>query len=456
MFVEGRTQGRLDLSKSNVMKYPEDCKVTATKLNRIAALSKAKPGMVFSNLLHHFNEESFLVCFLELDGKKALGIDDIDKDSYGKNLKENLHDLVERIRHMAYIPGTVLQVLIPKEGKPDDFRKLGISNFEDKLVQKMMQKVLESIYDPLFHPDSYGFRVGRSCHDAIKELHAYLSTHEVETVIDVDFSNYFGSISHQVAVDIIRKKISDPRIIRYLIRMFKAGVLSNGELMVSDEGVVQGSCCSPVIANIVANEVICKWFEETVKSYCAGEVKLVIYADDLVICCQYQKDAVRIKRALGQRLQKYGLRMNEDKTKLVSFSRRKQNSGVNQGTFNFLGFTFYIAKSRKGFYLIKVKTIGKRFKVKLKNVNNWARSIRNKPPLKQIVKLVSSKLRGHIQYYGVSHNFRYVKAFAFMVMRITFKWLNRRSRRKSFNWKQFQLFLRKMDFPEAKICYKLF
>ena len=295
---------------------------------------------------------------------------------------------------MAYIPGAVRQVLIPKEGKPGATRPLGISNFEDKIVQKMMQKVLESIYEPLFHPNSYGFRPGRSCHDAIGELHAYLSTHEVETVIDVDLANYFGSISHQEAIKVIRNKISDPRLIRYLMRMFKSGVLTDGDLTVSDEGVVQGSCCSPVIANIFANEVICKWFDKTVKAHCAGEVKLVIYADDLVICCQYQKDALRIKSALGKRLQKYGLKMKKE--------------------------------------------------------NDWARANRNKFSLSQLMKTAAAKVRGHVQYYGVSHNFNAVDSFVFKMVKILFKWLNRRSQRKSFNWEQFQEFLNRVNFPGAK------
>jgi hypothetical protein len=160
--------------------------------------------------------------------------------------------------------------------------------------------------------------------------------------------------------------------------MFKSGILADGELTVSEEGVTQGSCCSPVIANIVADEVICKWFEEMVKKHCAGEVKLVIYADDLVICCQYHKDAIRIKKALSLRLKKFGLKMNEGKTKLVNFSKRKQKNSIDQDTFNFLGFTFYIGKSRKGIYVIKIKTDGTRLRAKLKNVKNWVRNIRNK------------------------------------------------------------------------------
>lgn len=438
------------------MEFPENSKMTEMKLKRIAALSAANPEMVFTHVIHHFNVESLRTCFQELDGRKAIGSDGIDKISYGNNLEANLQNLVDRMKRMAYIPGPVRQVLIPKEGKSGATRPLGVSNFEDKIIQRMMHKVLESIYEPLFHENSYGFRPGRSCHDAIEALHAHLSTHAVETIIDVDLSNYFGSISHREVIEVIRKKVSDPRLIRYLIRMFKSGVLADGELSISDEGVTQGSGCSPIIANIFANEVIVEWIEKMVKPNCVGEVKMIIYADDLVICCQHNRDAERINLALSNRLAKYGLKMNEDKTKLVKFSIRKQKQGEKQETFDFLGFTFYIGKSRKGSYLIKVKTIGKRFRSKLKKVNEWARTIRNKITLKEIMKIAASKMRGHIQYYGVSHNFEKVNIFTLKVKRILFKWLNRRSQRKSFTWEKFQMLLDRINFPKVKICHKLF
>lgn len=438
------------------MEFPENLNLTEMKLKRIAALSAANPEMVFTHVIHHFNVDSLRTCFHELDGQKAIGSDGIDKASYGYNLEENLQNLMERMKRMAYIPGSVRQVQIPKDGKAGATRSLGISNFEDKIIQRMMHKVLESIYEPLFHESSYGFRPGRSCHDAIEALHAHLSTHEVATIIDVDLANYFGSISHQEVINVIRKKISDPRLIRYLIRMFKSGVLTDGELSVSDEGLVQGSGCSPIISNIFAHEVIIEWMEKMVKPNCAGAVKMILYADDLVICCQSNRDAERIKLALSKRLAKYGLKMNEEKTKLVKFSIRKQKRGEPQETFDFLGFTFYIGKSRKGYPIIKVKTIGKRFRSKLKKVNEWARAIRNKTSLKQIMKITASKVRGHVQYYGVSHNFKSVSIFIYKVKRILFKWLNRRSQRKSFIWEKFQMLLDRMKFPQAKICHTLF
>jgi retron-type reverse transcriptase len=218
---------------------------TSTKLKRIAWLSAHEPEKEFDQLMHHFNEGSLAVCFHELDGKKAVGIDGINKAQYGENLDHNLKDLVARMKRMAYKPAPVRQVLIPKEGKPGATRPLGIGNFEDKLVQKMMQKVLESIYEPRFLDCSFGFRPGQGCHDAIRSLHQYLFRHEVETVLDVDLANFFGTIDHLLLLDVLKEKIKDQRLLRYLTRMFKAGVLAHGELSVSEEGCHRVLCAVP-------------------------------------------------------------------------------------------------------------------------------------------------------------------------------------------------------------------
>jgi len=187
--------------------------------------------------MHHFSESSLKECFHQLSGDRAVGVDGIKKAEYAENLDENLRSLTERMKQMAYRPGAVRRVLIPKEGKPNATRPLGISNFEDKIVQKMMQQVLENIYEPIFLNCSYGFRPKRGCHDAIRALHHYLYSHEVQTVIDIDISKYFDSIGHDALLAVLRKKISDRRFMRYVVRMLKSGVLTAGELTVSDEGV---------------------------------------------------------------------------------------------------------------------------------------------------------------------------------------------------------------------------
>lgn len=186
----------------------------------------------------------------------------------------------------------------------------------------MMQKILESIYDPQFLKCSYGFRRGMGCHDAVKDLRQDLFKYDVQTIIDCDLANFFGSICHKEVIEILRERIKDETLIRYIVRMFKSGILANGELTVSEEGVVQGSPVSPTIANIFAHYVIDEWFEKVVKARCRGRVKLFRYADDAVICCQHASDAVRIRRALSKRLEKYKLKLNEEKTSCTSFSRR--------------------------------------------------------------------------------------------------------------------------------------
>jgi RNA-directed DNA polymerase len=248
--------------------------ITKTKLNRITLLSKGDSRRSFESLMHHFNQESLKECFHELDEKKAVGVDGIDKETYGKDLDQNILKLITKMKRMAYRPGPVREVLIPKEGKPGATRPLGISGFEDKIVQKMMQKILESIYEPTFLNCSYGFRPGKGCHDAIRDLQHYLHENENQTIIDIDLQNFFGTIDHEIMEDILKEKIKDTKFMRYINRMFKAGTLSEGDLRMSVEGVPQGSAVSPILSNIFAHHAIDLWIEDMVKPNCRGQVKL--------------------------------------------------------------------------------------------------------------------------------------------------------------------------------------
>jgi group II intron reverse transcriptase/maturase len=429
---------------------------TNTKLNRIAWLSKQDSRKEFECLMHLFNQGSLIECFHELDKDKAVGVDGITKMEYGADLHSNIEKLITNMKNMAYRPGPVRERHIPKEGKPGATRPLGISNLEDKIVQRMTQKVLESIYEPLFLECSHGFRPKRSCHTAIKALMEHLYKNEIQTVIDIDLKNFFGTIDHELLENILKDKIKDPKFMRYINRMFKSGVLTEGELKISEEGVPQGSICSPVLSNIFAHYAIDTWVEEMVKPACKGSVGLFRYADDAVICCQYEADAERIRQTLGKRLGKFKLQLNEEKTKLVPFNKRLANQGVKQGTFDFLGFTFYWGKAQSGWVIPKLKTKAKAMKTKLKRVNEWAKEIRNKKPLKEIWKIFKAKLRGHVQYYGVSHNIEKVNTFLYRSTKIMFKWLNRRSQRKSYTWEKFQAFMISDPLPRGKIVHPLF
>lgn len=430
--------------------------ITKTKLNRIALLSKQDPRRSFESLMHHFNEESLKECFHELDGKKAVGIDGINKETYGENLDQNISTLITKMKNMAYRPGPVREVLIPKEGKPGATRPLGISGFEDKLVQRMMQKILESIYDPIFLNCSYGFRPGKGCHDAIRDLQHFLHEKAIQTVIDIDLKNFFGTIDHGILEGILREKIKDTKFMRYISRMFKAGVLSKGDLRMSEEGVPQGSICSPVLSNLFAHYAIDLWIEEMVKPNCKGQVRLFRYADDAIICCQLDEDAQRIRKSLSLRLEKYKLKLNEEKTKQVPFDKRLVAQGIEQGTFDFLGFTFYWGRARSGRVIPKLRTKAKTMRAKLNKVKEWIKGVKDKKSLKEIWKTFTAKLRGHINYYAVSHNTDYVSKFINEAKKIVFKWLNRRSQRKSFTWEQFAKYMTTHPLPTVRVVHRLF
>jgi group II intron reverse transcriptase/maturase len=430
--------------------------LTETKLRRIKWLSSQDKGKEFNNLMHLFNEESLEECYHELDGRKAIGLDKVTKDEYGENLQCNIKELVAKLKRMSYKPGDLREVKIPKDGSNGKMRTLGISNFEDKIIQKMTQKVLTSIYEPVFLESSFGFREGLGCHDAIRALENHLMENEVETVIDIDLANFFGTIDRKILLEILKDKIGDKKFLRYIVRMFKAGILADGELRVSEEGVVQGSIASPILSNIFAHVVIDEWFEEVVKKHCKGTISLFRYCDDAVICCRYRSDAERVRTALSKRLEKYNLKLNEDKTKIVNFSKSREFSGIKQESFNYLGFTFYLGRSRKGNVIPKLKSCGKRIREKLKKVKEWCKANKDKYKLPVLWEAFCNKIRGHIQYYGVTFNWKAVSNFVYRAQEIIFKWLNRRSQRKSFDWGKFNKFVKINPLPVIKIYHKLF
>ncbi len=429
---------------------------TDTKLKRIAWLSSKDQNKVFACIMHHINIDLLRSNFQRLDAKKAKGIDGVSKEEYGEDLEGNLNRLLDELKRMAYKPSPVKEHLIPKDGQPGKFRPLGISIFEDKIVQGAFRQVLEAIYEPLFLDCSHGFRPKRGCHTAIKDLRKYLYENKVETIIDIDLKNFFGTIDHKILEGFLREKIADERFIRYILRMFKAGVLSEGDLVISEEGVPQGSICSPILSNIFAHKVLDEWVEKIIQPYCTGKVKLFRYADDAIICVEKEYDATRIRKILPKRLEKYKLVLNEEKTKMVDFSKEKVQNGIPQGTFDFLGFTFYWGKTRKGRIVPKLKTSSKRMDTKLEKVKIWIKDIRNKVKMKEIWGTFCAKLRGHGQYYGVSFNSKRIQNFFWEATRIVFKWLNRRSQKRSFSWEKFIKFMERHPLPKACICHSLF
>jgi len=429
-------------------------KSLATQLKRITERSGQDPKAEFKWLMPLCTPEALTGCFHELKRNKAVGIDGQTKEEYGQNLEANINNLIDRMKAMSYRPGPVRQVLIPKDN--GGMRKLGIANLEDKIVQMMYSKVLTAIYEPLFHDASYGFRAGRNCHDAIEALHSHIFRNWTEAVVDVDLARFFDTVDHSKLVALLRLKIKDERFIRYIIRMLRAGVLAEGELQVSDEGTPQGSIVSPVLANIFAHYAIDEWFAKMVKPNCHQPVYLNRYCDDAVIVCNSSADAAQITKALEKRLDRFGLQLNLEKTKVVPFSKRQANQGIRQGVFDYLGFTFYLGKSRHRTYVPKLKTSGKRYHKKLKSVTEWCRKRRNTAKMTVLWDIFRSKLRGHNQYYAVSFNGPMVENFNRRAIRIFVKWLNRRSQKRAQNWEKFKLFMDRFPPPKVQIRHNLF
>ena len=435
------------------MKPKTKATTTVTKLKRIAELSRKNPAMVFNCVITHINVEFLKSCFKRLDWNKAPGIDRQTKEDYVENLDARLEDLVGQMKAMAYKPGPVREVSIPKDNGGE--RKLGISNFEDKIVQMAFSLILEAIYEPIFYQHSYGFRRGRNCHQALKACREHLYRGKTRAVLDVDLENFFGTIDHKKLILLLRMKIKDERFIRYIGRMLRAGVLSNGELRVTDEGTPQGSVVSPILSNIFAHYAIDQWIRHEVKPRHNGEVEAYRYCDDMIIVCLTEREAQEIKLAMEKRLERFSLRMNKEKTKVVFFTKNWRAWKRKRETFNFLGFTFYWGKSLKGYEVLKLRTSRKKVQGKLKRVSRWCKEYRSKHKLSKLWEVFCSKLRGHIQYFGVSYNCQQVRKFLHQAIRIFHKWLNRRGG-KGMEWESFQRFMEKSPPPRARIVHKMF
>lgn len=425
-----------------------------TKFNRITTLSYQNPKCEFKWLMQHITYENLIICFNELDGKKAVGIDGKTKDDYATEVDTNIQRLMAKLKTLSYKPNPVREALIPKgKGK---FRPLGISNIEDKILQSMFCKILDAIYEPLFSRCSYGFRKNKSAHMAIADAVDYLKFNNVKTVIDVDLENFFGTIRHDELLKMLSLKIKDKTFLRYIARMLKAGTVTKKGLQKSKIGLPQGSILSPVLANIYAHYVIDLWFNKIVPKHTMGKTEIFRFCDDLIVCSTDTRDIDKITRSLSKRLSKFGLKLNEEKTKTVKFNRYTFERGEQQESFDFLGFTFYLSHARAGFATVKVKTSKKTMRAKLANVKTWVRENRFVGGMLHIWNDFRRKLQGHIAYFGVTNNCESVVEFLYRARGIFYKWMNRRSQKRSLNWKQFHSFIKQYPLPRAKIYHQIY
>lgn len=420
-----------------------------TKLERISQLSRENPDMVFTSVGHLINKEMLKECHAKMDGNKAVGIDGVTKEEYDQNLNENLDKLVERLKRKSYKPQPARRVEIPKDnGKT---RPLSIYCYEDKLVQEALKKILEAVFEPHFYDEMWGFRPNRGCHQAIRSLNVMLEKRPTNYVLDADIKGFFDHIDHEWAVRFIESRIKDPNIIRLVRRMLKAGIMKDYQFEETEEGSGQGSVCSPVIANIYMHYVLVWWYREKMKPLMKGYSGLVVYADDFVVCFQYKEDAELFYEHLKTRMKHFGMTLEEEKTRLIEFGRyakeRCARNGTKPDTFTFLGFTHYCSHGRSGQFRVKRKTSRKKFAKKCKEVNRLIRDMRTLP-LKVIMKKLNQILVGYYHYYGITDNSQSLNDFRFRMTRSLYKWLNRRSQRKSYNWGEFNQMLK--AYPLAK------
>ncbi len=429
------------------------------KLTQIARRAKQDKRLKFTSLIHHVNESNLAECYRELKANKACGIDGETVEAYGKNLQERLSQLVASMKSKQYRPKPVKRVYIPKAGK-NEKRGLGIPSVEDKLVQIMLKKILEQIYEAEFLDVSYGFRPKLSCHDAVKALDKTVMTKPINYIVEVDIKGFFDNVNHYWLQRCLEEKIVDRNLLWLVRRFLKAGVVEDGKQLATDVGTPQGGVISPLLANIYLHYVLDLWFKKEIKSQARGHMELIRYCDDFVVCCESEKDAKNFLELLNTRLEKFGLQVSEDKTKVIKFGRQvwkqAQRSKGKVETFTFLGFTHYCGKSRQGYFVMGHKTSKENFCRKLKETKEWLKKIRNKLRLREWWPVLKSKLTGHYNYFGVSGNYRCLQQFYNGIFSIVFKWINRRSQKKSMNFDQYLHYLQWNPLPTPRICYAMY
>jgi len=421
-----------------------------TKLGRIADKSAREARPIFTSLYHLLNEEMLLKCHRELSGNKAVGIDEVTKEEYSRNLEDNIQRLVTKLKHKSYKPQPVKRVYIPKANGSK--RALGIAAYEDKIVQLGLKKILEAVYEPKFQNEMYGFRPRRNCHMAIKSMCGSIIRKRIDYVVDADIKGFFDHMNHEWVLKFVGYYIKDPNILNLINKFLKAGVLDEGRYETNSEGSVQGGNISPILANIYMHHVLVLWYKAYFERRGRGNSFLVVYADDFIAGFETKSEAERYYRELQERLNKYGLEIELSKSRLLEFGRyakerRKRRGEGRPETFHFLGFTFYCGETLEGKYCVIPRTNSKRFRKSLKEMNLWLKHNRN-IPLKELMPRLNQKLVGHYRYYGVSYNVQMLVKYHYYVVNMLFKWLNRRSQKKSFTWEQFHMML--TYYPIAK------
>lgn len=433
------------------MNETSDSENVSTKTERIARLARQAPSMVIKTLAHHMDVSWLREAYRRTRKRGAAGVDGQTAEEYARQLESNLVRLLEQAKSGSYRAPPVRRVHIPKD--KGQSRPLGIPTFEDKVLQRAVAMLLEAVYEQDFLDGSFGFRPGRSAHQALATLRDTLMEMGGGWVIEVDIRDCFGSIDHQHLREALGQRIGDGVVLRLIGKWLNAGVMEDGELRYPDSGTPQGGVISPLLANVYLHVVLDTWFEREVKPRLGGKAKLVRFADDFVIAFEQEADARRVYEVLPKRFARFGLELHPKKTRLVPFKRPPLTKdddgrrGVEQETFDLLGFQLFWAKSERGYWVIKVETAPSRFTRTLHRLSEWCRTHRHVAVAEQWKKLCRA-LVGHFNYFGVVGNAGRLLALRHEVYGIWRRWLNRRSQRAQMTWAKMRLLHQRYPLPK--------
>jgi RNA-directed DNA polymerase len=417
----------------------------STSLRAIAQKAVQSKKHRFADLYRLLNHANLRECFYQLRKEAAPGVDGVSFEEYEKNLEANLHSLVKQLVNKSYRAQPVRRKYIPKgNGK---VRPLGIPTLEDKLVQYAVAQILSAIYEADFLPCSYGYRPGRSPHEAVSQLTDTLYRGQYQFVYEADIKGYFDHIQHDWLVRMLEQRVDDGAIIRLVRKWLRAGILEDGRLEHPEAGTPQGGIVSPVLANVYLHYVLDLWFEHKVRKVNRGQSRLFRFADDFVCCFDYRHEAQAFELAVKERLAKFGLELAADKTKTLRFGR---NGGQANGRFDFLGFEFRWEDSRKGFAIVKRRTSRKKLHGAVERFTQWVKEHRHQK-LSQLMKTVAKKHQGHWNYYGIVGNSESLTDYRTLTLRVLFRWLNWRSQRRSYTWSSFNRLLQRYAVPLPRI-----
>lgn len=425
----------------------------STKLLRIAELARKAPEMVLTTLAHHIDVEWMREAYRRTRKDGAPGVDGQGAEDFARDLEGNLRSLVEKAKSGNYRAPPVKRVHIPKDD--GTMRPIGLPTFEDKVLQRAVAMVLEAVYEQDFHDCSYGFRPGRSAHQALADLQGTAVRMAGGWILEVDIARFFDTLGHAHLREILSRRVRDGVLLRLIGKWLNAGVMEGRGLSHPDAGTPQGGVISPLLANIYLHTVLDEWFARDVLPRLRGRAHLVRYADDFVMLFAREDDAKRVFEVLPKRFAKYGLTLHPDKTRLIPFRRPDLSpEGSPPGTFDLLGFTHHWGKTRSGRWTVKKRTAKKRVSRTLHRISEWCRRWRHLP-IRQQQQMLGAKLRGHYGYFGVTWNYPSLAKLLHKVTSIWRKWLSRRSQRGLVTWHAMHAIMERFPLPTPRIVHRI-